>query len=119
MFAKLKAHRPLSRGTRSCNSPTSAASDQWVDDGRAGGVCGDAGSTPALLGSSPYLGPALGGPVSGQQGRRSGRRAPIGREAGGGGAGAVPGAGLPGGQCRPLFQDIDALASARVGRTAI
>lgn len=56
--------------------------------------------------------------MSGPQGRQSGRRAPIGREDSGGGEGAVPGAGLPGGQRRPLFQD-DGLSSARVGRTAI
>lgn len=67
---------------------------------------------------APPRPPALGGPMSGPQGRQSGRRAPIGREVSGGGEGAVPGAGLPGGQRRPLFQD-DGLSSARVGRTAI
>lgn len=52
----------------------------------------------------------MGGPLSGRRGRQSGRRAPIGQQAGGGGARAV----LPGGQRRLLFQeDLDALSPRR------
>lgn len=111
VLAKLEAHRPSSRGTRACNSPTSAASDRRVGGCRAGGGCGDAGSAPALWGGSPHLSPRGGRPrkwAAGPSVRAAGAYWWRGRR------GRAP-AGLPGG----LFQDLDALSSARVGRTAI
>lgn len=93
VFAKLKVHRPLSRGTRSCNSPTSVASDQWVEGWR--GLRGRRFSSGPLGQFAPPRPPALGGPMSGPQGRQSGRRAPIGREVSGGGEGRCLGLVFP------------------------
>lgn len=59
----------------------------------------------------PTSAPALGGPLSGQRGRQSGHRAPIGSQADGGGARAGP----PGGPPRLFQEDLDALSSARDG----
>lgn len=113
VFARLEARPPSSRGARPCPSPPSAASGK-----RTGAGGGDPAGARVQPGPSraarPTSAPALGGPVSGPRGRQSGRRAPIGRPAGGGGA--QPG--LPGGRCRRRFQeDLDAFSSARDGQS--
>lgn len=83
---------------------------EWEAGRRRPGRRGVAGALVRPGPSRPFVPPgaAMGGPLSGQRGRQSGRPAPIGQQAGGGGARAV----LPGGQRRLLFQeDLDALSA--------
>lgn len=113
VFSRPKTCPRSSRGTRPCPSLLSASSGK-----RTGAGGGDPARVRVQPGTSrgarPTSAPALGGPVSGSRSRQSGRWAPIGPPAGGGGA--QPG--LPGGRCRRRFQeDLDAFSSARDGRS--
>lgn len=89
-FALESARRPSSRDSPVPISPQRPAGS-GADDSLGGGVAGRRWSSPGLGAARLLRRPARGVPVSGRRGRQSGRRAPIGREGGGGrGSAAFP-----------------------------
>lgn len=86
-LAQDSARRPSSRDSPVPTPPRRPAGS-GADDSPGGGVAGRRWASPGLGAARPLRRPARGVPVSGQPGRQSGRRAPIGR-AGGGGRGSA------------------------------
>lgn len=86
-FALMEARQLLARGTRPCPSSPRAATGKRAAVGQACRGRGALVQPGPSRAARPISAPALGGPVSGQRRRQSGRRAPIGRPPTGAGRG--------------------------------